>query len=128
MTRCPRVQHGAESIMRNVAKRMVHGELAQGVLAWRYNLADAHALARGERIMKRVGARWLNRALSDMYCAWREGWMADKNAARAERIMRRVGGRWRHKELWVAMSEWQRNARSGILEMVSTHVCAAMCV
>ena len=66
------VQAGAESIMRNVAKRMLNAELSSAVITWHQGLLEHRSQQRGERIMKRVGARWMNRELSDNFREWRE--------------------------------------------------------
>ena len=66
------LQRGAEGIMRNVAKRMLNGELCERLLSWRNKFAEAKNQARGERIMKRVAGRWMNRTLSDAVTEWHE--------------------------------------------------------
>merc|ERR1711871_633007 len=62
-------QSGAEQIMKNVAKRMLNGDLARMLIAWSCNWGDEkrekEARERGEAIMKRVGGRWMNREASD---------------------------------------------------------------
>ena len=114
--------------MRNVAKRMMNGELTGGLLAWRTNMVEAKNQLRGEGIMRRVALRMLNRALSDKMLTWREAQVADKNQARAEAIMQRVAARWRHKDLSLNWSEWYRNYKTGILDMVTDVVLWWLCV
>ena len=102
--------------MRNVAKRMLKGEIAERVILWAQNrrddLAAIAARERGERIMKRVGGRWMNRDASDKFREWCAKFSADKQKARAEAIMKRVGGRMRNKEVALNWYEWVRNANS----------------
>ena len=114
-------QAGAESIMRNVAKRMQNGEIAAAVIIWRENqvLEERERLARerGERIMKRVGGRWANRDLSDKFREWMWSWQEERDRLRAEAIMRRVGGRWRNQELAMNWTEYVTNYRGDIITM-----------
>merc|ERR1719247_1505291 len=84
-------QSGAEGIMRNVAKRMMKGDLARVVIAWHQGLLEMRSQQRGENIMRRVGGRWQNREVSDAVREWRDQHRAEKAKLRAEGIMRRVG-------------------------------------
>ena len=114
-------QQGAESIMRNVAKRILYGEAAQALISWQCKWIEARNRAKGERIMQRVGVRWKNsienREISEAFLGWHYSLMCDKNQSRAEAIMRRVGGRFRNKELAMHYAEWVRNAKAGVLDM-----------
>ena len=107
--------------MRNVAKRMMNGELAQKFitmrLKWEDDVRVRKAQERAEAIMKRVGGRWLNREASDCFREWNGKMVQEKSQQRAEAIMRRVGGRMRNKELALNWAEWYRNYKGDMKTM-----------
>ena len=113
------MQGGAESIMRNVAKRMLMGEAAQAVICWRSKQLEAKAQARAERIMRRVGGRWRQQDAVEALERWHERAMIAKMQSQGESILKRVGGRLQKKEVAMNFGEWRRNTRAGILDMVS---------
>jgi len=107
--------------MKNVAKRLLNGDLARMLIAWKCNWMDEkrelEARERGEAIMKRVGGRWLNREASDAFRNWHGKYFEEKAQARAEAIMRRVGARMRNKEKAMNYAEWARNAKNDLATM-----------
>ena len=98
--------------MRNVAKRMLYGEVAQALIRWQMKWREHANAERGKAIMRRVGGRWRNREASDAVREWHAKQVEAKQRGRGEAIMRRVGGRWLHKELAMNFSEWVRNYKS----------------
>ena len=110
-------QAGAENIMRNVAKRILYGEVAQGIVAWRYNVMVDKNQERGEAIMRRVGGRWRNQELAEGFFGWCANKREEENQGRAEAILRRAGGRMRNKELFMSWDAWYRNYKDGIMDM-----------
>ena len=113
------VQHGAENIMRNVAKRLLHGEAAQSVIAWRMKVVEYRNNERGQCILRRVGGRWRNDEVSMAFCMWHAKQVEDRNRERGEAIMKRVGGRWRHRELAARWDAWHQNYKEDTLAMVT---------
>lgn len=113
------VQAGAESIMRNVAKRMLLADAAQGILEWRTKVTLDFNCQRGQIILKRVGGRWRNEELWGAYRNWKMKWREDADRERGEMIMRRVGARMMNKELAMTWDAWHRNCKEGLLQMVS---------
>ena len=102
--------------MRNVAKRMMNGELAQGVIIWHENQVtekrERESRERGERIMKRVGGRWRNQEVALNFQEWRMKQVEERDRERGERIMKRVGGRWRNQEVAMNWQEWYTNFKA----------------
>ena len=120
------VQQGAENIMRNVAKRILMGEVFQLVLSWKLKYAEAMRQEKAERMLKRVGARLRQRDAVEALVVWHDSAMTAKMQAealrmqeRGESILKRVGGRLRMGEAASNVAEWRRNTRLGVLEMVS---------
>ena len=107
--------------MRNVAKRLLMGDAAQCLLAWKYKWLEDKNQARGEAIMRRVGLRMGGdenlRDMADRFSVWKYAFLEDKNQARGEAIMRRVGGRMRNKEIALNFDAWRTNTKAGILDM-----------
>ena len=116
---CVCVQAGAENVMRNVAKRMLMGDVARCVISWKMKVLEMLNQKRGEGIMKRVGLRMLNKDLSISFCNWRDNQLELKNRLRGEQIMRRVGARMMKKELTQNWDAWVKNYKENMLEMVS---------
>ena len=119
--------------MRNVAKRMLLGEVQLIVSSWREKnieaLMEARNRERGERILKRVGARFKQQEVVEAVERWREAQVTEKierearaMQAKGESILGRVGGRFRQMEVASNFGEWRRNCRDGALEMVSETV------
>jgi len=108
---------GAENIMRNVAKRMIMGEVAKYIIGWKHKVTCDNNQAKGEAIMRRVGGRLKNREISDAFQDWSMNMTEEVNQARGEAIMKRVGGRMRNKELALQWDCWFKNYKGGILDM-----------
>ena len=113
------VQAGAESIMRNVAKRMMNAEAVEALISWKMKIVEEKSRERGEAIMRRVGLRMANRELSDAYLGWHEKVVEAQKRERGEMLMRRVGARMSKKEMTSAWDAWCRNYAGNSQEMVS---------
>lgn len=110
----PCLQSGAEQIMRNVAKRMLYGEVAQALIRWQLKFKEHQSAERGKAIMRRVGGRWRNREASDAIKEWCGKQLNAKQHDRGEAIMRRVGGRWKNQEVATNFGEWVRNYKRNL--------------
>jgi hypothetical protein len=104
-------QSAGESIMRNVAQRLLNAEIIAGLTNWKDNLHEIKSRERGEAIMRRVGLRMKNREAADAVTIWREQQLEVKNRLRGEAIMKRVGGRMRNKEVALCWGEWVSSYR-----------------
>jgi len=118
-------QGGAEKIMKNVAKRIMAGDLMTAVLAWKQKAQEAASQVRGERLMKRVGLR-LRGASDTVSCLdaireWNAKWghiaaerksmhQLHKTMSRGERMMFRIGQRFRHGDWSGALQRWRQRA------------------
>jgi len=120
-------QGGAEQIMRNVAKRMLYGEVAQALIRWQMKWREHANAERGKAIMRRVGGRWRNREASDAIKEWitnlkdSKVFAIEKHSARAMgRILRRwtthakhmVFKNWKHRQSKEKMDAMREMAES----------------
>ena len=95
--------------MRNVAQRLLNGEVAQMLISWKMKIVKEKNHERGQAIMKRVTMRMINKEQAIAYKNWHDNQVEWDSKKRGKAIMKRVGMRMTKKELSISYFNWYDN-------------------